>query len=74
MKKEELVGDRKVRGSLCCTDHEMVEVRILRGRSRAKSRNTALDFKRADFKLFRDLLQRILWDIPQREERYSSVS
>ena len=28
--KEELVGNLKVRGSLGCSDHEMVEFRILR--------------------------------------------
>ena len=34
--KEGLVGDVKVKGSLGCSDHEMVEFRILRGGSRAK--------------------------------------
>ncbi|GAB0208601.1 hypothetical protein GRJ2_003325800 [Grus japonensis] len=33
--KEGLVGDVKVGGSLGCSDHEMVESRILHGRSRA---------------------------------------
>jgi len=36
--KEELVEDVKVGGRLGCSDHEMVEFRILRGGSRAKSR------------------------------------
>ena len=53
----------KVGGSLGCNDHETVEVRFLRGDSRAKSRNTALDFRRADFNLFRDLFGRISWDM-----------
>ncbi|GAB0206503.1 hypothetical protein GRJ2_003115900 [Grus japonensis] len=35
MNKEGLVGDVKDGGSLGCSDHEMVEFRILHGRSRA---------------------------------------
>ncbi|PKU30268.1 glycerol kinase [Limosa lapponica baueri] len=59
--KEGLVGDVKVRGSLGCSDHEMVEFMILCGRSRAKSRITTLDFRSADFGLFKDLLGGIPW-------------
>lgn len=36
--KEELIGKSKVGGSLGCTDHEMVQFRILKEGSRAKSR------------------------------------
>ncbi|GAB0180066.1 mitochondrial enolase superfamily member 1 [Grus japonensis] len=39
----------------------MVELRILHGRSRAVSRITTLDFRRANFGLFKDLLGRIPW-------------
>ncbi|GAB0186399.1 hypothetical protein GRJ2_001105200 [Grus japonensis] len=60
--KEGLVGDVKLKGSLGCSDHEMVEFRILRAARRAHSKLTTLDFGRADFGLFRDLLGRILWD------------
>jgi len=56
-----LVEDVKAGGSLGCSDHEMVEFRILRGGSRAISRITALDFKRANFGLFKDLLGGIPW-------------
>ena len=59
--KEGLVGDVKVGSSLGCSDHKMVEFRILRGRSRAISRITTLDFRRATFSLFKDLLGRIPW-------------
>jgi len=41
--KEGLVENVKVGGSLGCTDHEMVEFRILHGGSRAVSSITALD-------------------------------
>ncbi|GAB0180267.1 mitochondrial enolase superfamily member 1 [Grus japonensis] len=60
--KEGLVGDVKLKGSLGCSDHEMVEFRILRAARRALSKLTTLDFRRADFGLFRDLLARIPWD------------
>lgn len=59
--KEELVGDIKVGGSLGCCDHRIVEFRILKDGRKAKSRTTILDFRRADFNLFRDLLGRFPW-------------
>ncbi|GAB0205364.1 hypothetical protein GRJ2_003002000 [Grus japonensis] len=44
--KEGLVEDVKAGGSLGCSDHEMVEFRNLRGRSRAISRITTLDLEK----------------------------
>ncbi|GAB0209183.1 mitochondrial enolase superfamily member 1 [Grus japonensis] len=60
--KEGLVGDVQLKGSLGCSDHEMVEFRILRAARRACSKLTTLDFRRADFGPFRDLLGRVPWD------------
>ncbi|GAB0205806.1 hypothetical protein GRJ2_003046200 [Grus japonensis] len=60
--KEGLVGDVKLKGSLGCSDHKMVEFRILRAARRVCSKLTTLDFSRADFGLFRDVLGRIPWD------------
>ncbi|GAB0205472.1 mitochondrial enolase superfamily member 1 [Grus japonensis] len=60
--KEGLVGDVKLKGSLGCSDYKMVEFRILRAARRALSKLTTLNFSRADFGLFRDLLGRIAWD------------
>jgi len=54
--KEGLDENVKVGGSLGCSDHEMMAFRILRGGSRAISRITTLDFGRAKFGLFKDLL------------------
>lgn len=39
--KEELVGDAKVKGSLGCSDHEMMLFRILRAGRRVKSKLTS---------------------------------
>ncbi|GAB0199646.1 hypothetical protein GRJ2_002430000 [Grus japonensis] len=60
--KEGLVRDVKLKDSLGCSDHEMVEFRILRAARRAHSKLTTLDFSRANFGLFRDLLGRLPWD------------
>jgi len=59
--KEGLVEDVKVGGRLGCSDHEMVEFRILHGGSRAISRIKTLDLRRADFALFKELLGGIPW-------------
>jgi len=61
MNKEGLVEDVKAGGSLSSSDHEMVNFRILRGGSRVISKIKTLDFKRANFGLFRDLLGEIPW-------------
>ncbi|GAB0208907.1 hypothetical protein GRJ2_003356400 [Grus japonensis] len=60
--KEGLVGNVKLKGSLGCSDHEMVEFKILRAARRAHSNLTTLDFRRAGFGLSRDLLGRVPWD------------
>ncbi|KAM6382481.1 uncharacterized protein FN964_001067 [Alca torda] len=59
--KEGLVASVKLKGSLGCSDHEMVELKILWAARRACSKLTTLDFKRTDFGLLRDLLGRITW-------------
>lgn len=59
--KEGLVEAVKVKGSLGCSDHEMVEFGISRGRNRVP-RIASLDFSRANFGLFKHLLREIPWD------------
>lgn len=56
---KELVEDVKVGSSFDCIDHEMVELGILRGGHKAKSRITALN-SRTDCGLLRDLLGKYL--------------
>ena len=60
--KERLVGNVKVKGSLGCRDHNMVEFKNLRAVRGVHSKVTTTDFRRADFGLFRDLLGRVAWD------------
>lgn len=52
----------KVKGSLGCRDHETVGFEILRAARRVESKLTSLDFRRAGFSFFIDLLDRVLWD------------
>jgi len=59
--KEGLVEDVKAGGSVSCSDREMVEFRILRGESRAIRRIKTLDFRRANFGLFKELLGGVPW-------------
>ena len=59
--KEGLVENVKAGGRLGCSNHEMVEFRILCGRSRAIIRIKTLDFRRSNFGLLKDLLGGIPW-------------
>jgi len=61
MNKEGQFEDVKAGGRLGCSDHEMVNFRILRGGNRAISRIEILDFRRANFGLFKQLLEGIPW-------------
>ncbi|PKU35602.1 dtw domain-containing protein 2 [Limosa lapponica baueri] len=49
--KEALVGNMKLKGSLSCSDHEMVEFKFLRAVRRVHSKLTTLDFRRPDWPL-----------------------
>lgn len=58
-----LLGIVKVKGSLGCNGHEMMEFKIVRTVRRVHSKLTALDFRRADKQsLFKDLFGRVMWD------------
>ncbi|PKU40303.1 glycerol kinase [Limosa lapponica baueri] len=59
---DRLVGNVKLKRSLDCSDHEMVEFKILRAVRKAQSKFNALDFRKTDFGLLKDLLGRIPWD------------
>ena len=60
--REGLVDDVAVGGRLGHSDHEIIEFSILREARRGCSRTDILDFKRADFVLFRHQLDRISWE------------
>ena len=60
--KEGLSRNVKLKDSLGCSDQEMMEFKILKAARRLHSNLTTLDFRRADFGLFRGLLGRVPWD------------
>ncbi|KAJ7419450.1 dynein heavy chain 8, axonemal [Pitangus sulphuratus] len=60
--KEELVGKMKLKDSLGCNDHEMVEFKIHRAVRRVYRKLSTLPFRKADFGSSRDLLGRVPWD------------
>uniref|UniRef100_A0A672UTJ2 Reverse transcriptase domain-containing protein n=1 Tax=Strigops habroptila TaxID=2489341 RepID=A0A672UTJ2_STRHB len=78
--REGLVGNVTLQGGLGSSDHEMVEFEILRTVRRACSKLTALDFKKAEFGLFRNLLSKVSWDTvlegrgPKTAGRYSRIT
>ena len=55
------MGDVEVGGCLGQSDHDMVEFSILGGGRRGNSKTATLDFRRADFELFRRLVGRVPW-------------
>ena len=50
-----------VGGSLGCSNHKMVKFKVLGGRCKAISRIATLEFRRASFDFFKDLLGSIPW-------------
>ncbi|XP_051640625.1 uncharacterized protein LOC127469851 [Manacus candei] len=58
--REGLVGDVVVGGRLGHSDHEIIEFSILRDARRAINKTSTLDFQRADFSLFKKLVQRVI--------------
>lgn len=48
-KRRRMICGLKSRGTLGCSDHEKVEVMILRGESSTKSRARTLNFRRENF-------------------------
>lgn len=68
--KEELVGELRARGSLGCSDHEMVKSRILQEGNKAKRRFTTSDFRRTGFHLLMDLLGRVTWNMALERRGY----
>ena len=51
----------EVGGCLGQSDHDMIEFSILAGVRRENSKTVTLDFRRADFELFRRLVRGVPW-------------
>jgi len=57
------VGDVTVGGCLGHSDHVVIDFSILREVRREVSRTSTLDFHRAEFGLFRNLVDRVPWEV-----------
>ena len=61
MNREGLVGGVMVGGRLGLRDHEMIEFSILGEAKKVVSKTTTMDFRRANFGLFKALVERVPW-------------
>lgn len=59
--KEGVVRNMQLKGRLCCSDHKAVKFQILGIVRSMHTKLTTLEFRRADWALFRDLLGKMLW-------------
>ncbi|MCQ4078975.1 hypothetical protein FK519_29925, partial [Klebsiella pneumoniae] len=57
------MGDVKLKDSLGCSDHDMVEFKIHGAARKIHGKLSALDFRKADFGLFRDLMGQVPWEV-----------
>ncbi|KAK4815431.1 hypothetical protein QYF61_002646 [Mycteria americana] len=60
--RDGLVSDVMVGGCLGQSNHEMIEFLICGEAARGVSKTATLDFRRADFDLFRRLVERVPWE------------
>ena len=63
---EELIQGIKIHVSLGCSDHALVEFTILRDTGQVKSRVRTLNFGRARFQLFKELVDGAPWETAPR--------
>ena len=57
----ELIGDIRIGGCLGCSDHAMVEFTLRRALRQVES-NRKLNFRTANFQLFRELIKKTPWE------------
>ncbi|KAK4827894.1 hypothetical protein QYF61_022317 [Mycteria americana] len=64
----QLIGDIKTGGSLGCSDHALVEFAVLRDMGQAESKARTLNFRKANFQLFKELVNRTPWETALRDK------
>ncbi|KAK4818026.1 hypothetical protein QYF61_004150 [Mycteria americana] len=64
----ELISDVKIGGSLGCSDHALVEFTVLRDMGQARSIVRTLNFRKANFQLFKELVSRTPWETVLRDK------
>jgi len=63
----EVIGGVKVGGSLGCSDHTLVEFTVPRDMGKARSIVRTLNFMKAKFQLFKELVSRNAWEMVLRD-------
>ena len=63
----ELLSDIKIRGSLGCSDHALMEFAALRDKAEARSKVRIRNFRKAKFQLFKALVNRTPWETTLRD-------
>jgi len=63
----ELTGDIKIGGSLGSSDHASVEFTLLRDMGTVRSIVRTLNFRKANFQLFKELVRRTPWEMVLRD-------
>jgi len=63
----ELIGDMKTGGSLGCSDHALVEFTVLRDVGKVRSIVRTLNFRKANFQLFKELVSSTHWETVLRD-------
>ncbi|PKU32580.1 nedd4-binding protein 2-like 2 [Limosa lapponica baueri] len=64
----ELIRDVKIGGSLGCSDHALVEFTVLRDTCQTRSIVRKLNFRKANFQLFKELVNRTPWETVLRDQ------
>jgi len=54
----ELIGDVKTGGSLGCSNHTLLEFTVLRNMGKVRGVVRTLNFRKANFQLFKELVSR----------------
>ncbi|KAJ7418346.1 hypothetical protein BTVI_29644 [Pitangus sulphuratus] len=60
--------DVKIGGSLGCSDHALVKFAVLRNMGQVKNKVRPLNLRKANFQLFKDIVNRIPWETALRDK------
>lgn len=65
---DELILNVKIGGSLGCSDHALVKFAVLRDMGQAKNKVRPLNFRKADFQLFKEIVSETHWETSLRDK------
>ncbi|GAB0179981.1 ras GTPase-activating protein 1-like [Grus japonensis] len=63
-----LISDAEIGGSLGSGDNALVDFAVLRDMGQVKSKVRTLNFRKANFQLFKELVNRTPWEIALRDK------